>query len=159
MKKTLLLGVLIFGMLCQSATAKLMTGPTDKFPKNLYGDYWAAVEPVGDDFEYIVVNFYEQDGVIYSDSHRFYCMGDSYTHQPFRQSTNMVTIDGKRLALRKSADAPALLLLELVEFVPNTSLVLHQTAPEHRPELKQRFPDGIFFFYRHTKTLRPACAI
>lgn len=155
MKKALLMGVFILGMLCQFAMAKPITKPIGKFPKNLYGGYWAATEPVGDDFEYIVVNFYENKGVIYSDSHRFYCVGNH--HQQFKQTTAIVTQSGDKLSLRERIDAPALLMLELVEFAPKRSLVLHQTAPEHRPDLKRRFPDGIFFSYQYTNALKPAC--
>lgn len=124
-----------------------------EFPNNLHGGYWAMVDAIGDN--YGVVNFYQKDGVQYSDNYAFSCE-DGEAKLVNTETAVVVPNDGK-VSLKLTLNSPAFAELELIMHNPNENLILKQTATDEMMAFKQMYPDGILFGYTYSPTLKPTC--
>lgn len=149
MKKSLMALTLLLTSVSQMALAN----ETQKsFPQNLYGGYWAMANPIFD--EYAVINFYQKDGVEYSDSYRFSCENGKY--QQLNKETAQLIADGDGF-LMQDKDGSIYSKLTQMFFKPKEGLILKQTMTDEMLELKEILPDGILLVYFYTETLKPEC--
>lgn len=149
MKKSLMALTLLLTSVSQTALAN----ETQKsFPQNLYGGYWAMANPIFD--EYAVINFYQKDGVDYSDNYRFSCNNGKY--KKLSKETSQLIVDGDGF-LMQDKDGSIYSKLTPMFFKPKEGLILKQTMTDEMLELKEILPDGILLVYFYTETLKPEC--
>lgn len=149
MKKALMALSLLSVSLSQMTSANETQKP---FPQNLYGGYWAMAKPV--DEEYLVVNFYQKDGIEYSDNYRFSCKHGKY--QLLDKETSKLILDGEGALLESDAGLRYANLTPMF-FKPNEGVILKQTMTDEVPNLKERFPQGVLWVYFYSPTLKPEC--